>query len=130
MNSTNANNSTCEENQNTEIDYNEELDNNPHKYVVVAWTIILMLVSNVMSCSIIYYEKFGSDKKRTIINQLVSMMCWNFIVWNMSIQVAGLARIFIGPFNTTLCFWIYVLRYIFIFIYFVSPPWWSSSGLR
>ena len=83
--------------------------------------------------SIIWYEKFGSDKKRTVLDKLVGSVCWCIIVFYTLIQIPELFRIWFGPFPTLLCNLqlviknglaiqllltfdtISILRYIFIF---------------
>ena len=83
--------------------------------------------------SIIWYEKFGSDKKRTVLNKLVGSVCWYTIVVYMVVQIPELIRYCYGPLPTFLCYLhliikstlaiqlmlifdaISILRYIFIF---------------
>ena len=68
----------------------------------------LVIVSAL--CFIIWFEKFGSDKKRTLINKLASAFCWNGIVWCLVVQSFYTARFLFGPLAPRLCFWIVLLR--------------------
>jgi hypothetical protein len=110
MNFKHKNDSVCHNNQDQKTYFNQDLENNPHKHVFVFMCAALSMVTIVLACCIIWYEKFGSDKKRTIVNLLVSSICWNAIVWNVTIQSVGIARILSGPFHQTFCFWHYILR--------------------
>jgi hypothetical protein len=83
--------------------------------------------------SIIWYEKFGSDKKRTVLNKLVGSVCWCIIFAYVFIQIPELIRYCFGPLPTFVCYLnlvikntlsiqlmltfdaISILRYIFIF---------------
>jgi hypothetical protein len=51
---------------------------------------------------VVFYEKFGSDKKRSLINQLVASICWMIIIWNCTVQPVTVARFLFGPFSGTL----------------------------
>ena len=110
MGSIRHNNSLCSENQLANNYYNHELEHNPYKHLFVIISLLIIVVSVAVSTLIIWYEKFGSVKKRTIINQLVSLICWNLIYWSMFIQGAGIARFLYGSFNQTFCFWLVILR--------------------
>ena len=39
-------------------------------------SIIVLIVGPPMLFSIVWFENFGSDKKRTLLNRLVAMNCW------------------------------------------------------
>ena len=96
-------------------------------------TLISICVLIPVLYSIIWYEKFGSDKKRTVLNKLVGSVCWYTIVVYMVVQIPELIRYCYGPLPTFLCYLhliikstlaiqlmlifdaISILRYIFIF---------------
>ena len=86
------------------------MENNPDKYKFVSSSFFLIVLVVAVSFSIIWFEKFGSDKKRIIINQCVSSICWTLIVWQMTIQLSAIARMLFGPLPHSFCFWFYVLR--------------------
>ena len=99
--------------------------------VILTYSSICILIPILYS--IIWYEKFGSDKKRTVLNKLVSSVCWCTIVYYTLIQVPELFRIWFGPFPALFCNFqlviknalaiqllltfdtMSILRYIFIF---------------
>ena len=48
---------------------------------------------------VILFERFGSDKKRTLINLLVSSICWRFITWNLLVQLVTVFHFICGSFS-------------------------------
>jgi len=59
---------------------------------------------------IIWFEKFGSDNKRTLINRLVSSVCWTFIQYVAIVLVVDIIRHLLGPLPNALCFAQVILR--------------------
>lgn len=53
---------------------------------------------------IIYFEKFGSDKKRTLINKLVSLICQFNLEFVIFASSTSLLRCIRGPFSLTNCY--------------------------
>ena len=53
---------------------------------------------------IIWFERFGSDKLRTLFNKLVSSLCWNSLVFHGLLQNAFTIRTAFGPMPNWLCF--------------------------
>lgn len=56
-----------------------------------------------MLCSIIWFEKFGSDAKRTILNKLVGSVCASALEWCFFVQMPELARYLLGPMPSWMC---------------------------
>ena len=48
----------------------------PSKIVILVLSLILTPINVVLLYSVIWFERFGSDLKRTLVNQAVSSMCW------------------------------------------------------
>ena len=83
--------------------------------------------------SIIQYEKFGSDNKRTVLNKLAASICWCAILIEILVQIPEWIRYCFGPLPSFFCYLhlvftntlaiqvmlifdaISILRYIFIF---------------
>ena len=83
--------------------------------------------------SIIQYEKFGSDNKRTVLNKLAASICWCAILIEILVQIPEWIRYCFGPLSSFFCYLhlvikntlaiqlmllfdaISILRYIFIF---------------
>ena len=83
---------------------------------------------------IIWYEQYGSNHNRTLINQFVTSTCWSGVAYNLLAQVPEVAIGLFGPFNQNFCLFhsilkntilsqlvvlltgISVVKYIYIFI--------------
>ena len=63
-----------------------------------------------MAYILIWYERFGSDKKRTLINKLVASLCWNKIAYFSTVHILYVVRFYFGPLPPFLCFWMFVIR--------------------
>ena len=61
--------------------------------------------------SIIWFERFGSDKKRTLLNMIFSMICWLFIAFFIFVQVPETFRYIYGPLPCFVCFLQLFIRY-------------------
>jgi hypothetical protein len=56
------------------------------------WSMALAILTSLLnivfvtpiSYSIIWYEKYGSDHRRTLLNQLVASICWNIVISNLT----------------------------------------------
>ena len=83
-------------------------DKNIYKYVIVVIEVLLIIFIVLVCYSIIWYERFGTDNKRTLVNKFVSAICWTGICWHLTVQVIILIRFLYRPFNYSTCFW-YVL---------------------
>ena len=90
--------------------YSLLMEKNPNRFALAALSITIMMLSIITSYSIIWIERFGSDKKRTVINQMVSSMCWTFITWNCTVQVLKLIRFLHGPLSERACQWFFILQ--------------------
>ena len=53
--------------------------------------------------AIIWYERFGSDHPRTLINQLVASTCWNGIVHNILFIPLSIFIDLLGPMSFSFC---------------------------
>jgi len=53
---------------------------------------------------IIWYERYGSDKKRPIVNMIVAMICKTGILFLATIQIPEVIRYVYGPLPESICF--------------------------
>ena len=70
-----------------------------------AWTISFLhvLTGPCALYSVIWYERYGSDRKRTLLNMLVSKLCWTAIAYIFAVQMVELARHITGPLFGIVC---------------------------
>ena len=97
------------ENCNITIDNNKEdfftglFENRPSKTFAVIFSCLGGSIVLSLLYSIIWYERFGSDNKRTLLNKLVSSLCWTCFEWFFSIQIVDMFRYVVGPLPQFLC---------------------------
>ena len=73
-----------------------------------------VIVVPLLLYSIIWFDKFGSDKKRTILNMLVSVICWTGIEFNFIIQATEIIRFLYGPLPELYCSLKSILRLAYV----------------
>ena len=76
----------------------------PLKTISVTLTILLVFCLMALNFGIIFYEKFGSDKKRTIINKLFSSTCWSVNAFYFFCQLTESFIYVYGPLPESVCF--------------------------
>jgi hypothetical protein len=114
------------------------IENNIERSFGLAISILNVLLCPPLLICIIWFERFGSDKKRTLLNRLVSMNCWTGIEFLSLSQIPEIVRFIYGPLPDLFCYihvifrnafmWMFLLyidailivRYIFIF-YLKNP---------
>ena len=90
--------------QETEDIFTELFEPQPLKTISVILTILLALSLMALNFGIIFYEKFGSDKKRTIINKLFSSTCWSINAFYFFCQLTEAFIYVYGPLPESVCF--------------------------
>jgi hypothetical protein len=116
----------------TEKNFCVAFENNAYKNISIIFTTVSMPVCIVLFYGIIWFERFGSDNKRTLANKLFSMLCWSTIC-ALLVCATDIVRYVVGPLPGYVCFIaviarnairtqmvlfydaILVTRYIFIF---------------
>jgi hypothetical protein len=109
------------------------LENKLERLTCVAIATLVTIIMPVFLYSIIWYEKYCNDSKRTLLNRLVALNCRTGIHFLLLSHVPEILRYAFGPFSEKFCFihlvgkstlgWIFLLhvdaiaitRYIFIF---------------
>ena len=80
------------------------------KISMVALSLLLTSALAPMLLGIIWFERFGSDKKRTLINLLVTSCCFTMIQYGAFVLSLDLFRLVFRPLPAPVCFWQSVLR--------------------
>jgi hypothetical protein len=52
---------------------------------------------------VIWFERFGSDKKRTLINMMATKVCWINLLILYTVRAAEIVRFTAGPLPKALC---------------------------
>ena len=89
-------------------------DNTAAKWTAWAFSCFLTVIAPCALYSVIWYERFGSDKKRTLVNMLFAQMCWTTIAFMYSVHIIELIRYSYGPLASSLCFLQLLVRLVLV----------------
>ena len=117
-----------------EYDFFKELYSNTElKQITIVTFFIGAIFGLILEFGIIWYERFGNHRHRTVINQLFSTISWLVVLYIILVYIPDGIRYLIGPLPTNFCDvhlfmknflctcvvltldFIILLRYIFIF---------------
>jgi amino acid permease len=73
------------------------------KYIGLLISTACIFVGPILIYGIIWYEKYGSNNRRTFLNMIVSMYCLSALVFIFFVQVPETLRGIIGPLPTYVC---------------------------
>ena len=73
------------------------------KATIVSTTIVAASINLVGFYGIIWFERYGADVRRVLLNRLVSSICWTGFEYYCLALVADLVRYVAGPLPTALC---------------------------
>ena len=90
------------------------IENRPSKIIFMSVSLLLMLVSIVLSYSIIWYERFGIDAKRTILNQIFALQWWTAIECIIFVTFLEWLGFILSPAPKTLCWVHFVIKHSII----------------
>ena len=96
-------------------DYYEILcSHSPVDFLAVATFFAFSIVELLLLFGIIYYERNGRFRYRTVLNQLFSSVCLAIFLFVQLIYIPESIRFMIGPLNKTICNILVVLKRILI----------------
>jgi hypothetical protein len=91
-------------NESAEEDYfAPAFENGPLKTSVIVLSILYLFFIIPSGLGIIWYERFGSDLKRNLINRLLTSVCWTGLIFYAIVQPIETARYIFGPLPKSLC---------------------------
>jgi hypothetical protein len=88
---------------------------NASKISEILVSLINIIVVTPFAYYIIWYERFGANHRRTLINQLAASICLYLVVYNVFVQSMDIAVTALGPFNFSFCHFRRFARSILIF---------------
>ena len=103
-------NSTCNNELENEKYFCGLFQNRPVKTILVICCVLFSLLNIALSIGLIWFERFGSDKRRTLLNKLVSSLCYRILQWVLICQSSDLIRYTIGPLPLQFCAFMVVLK--------------------
>jgi len=88
-------------------------EHRPVKTLILFLCLGLTIINILLLYSIIWYEHFGSDLKRTLINKFAVSICWCGIMSEIVLQGVTMIRHTTGPFPSSIC----IIRTILLYSY-------------
>ena len=85
--------------------FNELYANRPSKFASLAVGCLLTVINVILLYGIIWFEHYGVDLKRTLINKSISSLCWSGIVSETIWFGLNFIRYSTGPLPPSIC-WI------------------------
>ncbi len=82
----------------------------PSKIFSICFSFLSTSLAVFLFYGIIWFERFGTDNKRTLINKLVSSQCWSAIQYFAICQNLDIIRYIVGPLPEWFCFLILVYK--------------------
>ena len=82
------------------------------KTLFFAFSLSLNVINTLLFYGIIWYERFGTGNKRTLLNKIVSLICWNAIVSIIGTFIDDLLTFFFGPLCNQVCLFFQMFRNI------------------
>jgi hypothetical protein len=84
-------------------------ENNPFKIISVIFSALSTPICILLLYGIIWFEKYGTDHKRTLANKLFSSLCWSLIC-ALVVCSFDIIRYTFGPLPSILCFLAVIAR--------------------
>ena len=91
-------------NQRNNQHFSELFENHFSKIMSIIVTILLVILLTFANIAMIWYEKYGSDKKRTFINKMFASICWSITEFYILVQLTEAFLFCHGPLPHYLCF--------------------------
>ena len=110
----NLNYSACLFQQDTNnSNFFQGLYNNSFSHIFsVIFSIVGSFIITPLLYGIIWYEQFGSDNKRTLLNKFVSSLCWACLRYIFLCQIPDTVIHVFGPTSQIICYILMVLKLI------------------
>lgn len=97
-------------------------ENRVTKIAAVTFSMIGSYSCIVLLYSIIWYEKFGSDCKRTLINRLFVYFWFYPLTWEATLQQLDMVRYIFGPLPRIFCRFTYFCKVTKMFLLYICIP--------
>ena len=85
------------------VNFDVIFEDRPLKFVGICFSFVTIVIIFCLGCGMIWYEKYGSDLKRTLTNRLVSSICWCVMESLFAIWLPDLLLYVYRPYPTWAC---------------------------
>lgn len=86
------------------------MEHKPAKLISLTIAFLSIPLNVALLYAIIWYERYGTDNRRTIMNKLVASQCWNLIFFTLFCQPLEYVSYFTGSLPQSLCFLNVILK--------------------
>ena len=94
-------------------------ENSFAKVLFLTFSFSATAILPILLLSIIWYEKYGTDTRRTLINKFASSCCWCAIEYLIFVQTSDNIRYVFGPWPKWFCFMIRIVKSAIFFQLFL-----------
>ena len=76
---------------------------NPLLICCILISVLSIIICPLIIYCIIWFERYGSDQRRTLLNRFTTMYCWAMIQYFLIVQLIETARFIFGPLPAVIC---------------------------
>jgi hypothetical protein len=98
-----SNSDTCYQDKDMNIFLRNLLEEKSAKVISILLSTVGTTFLILLTYGIIWYEHFGSDKQRILVNKFVSSLCWTVLEWLLFIQPFDIVSYIVGPMPESIC---------------------------
>jgi hypothetical protein len=78
-------------------------ENTTTKIIILSVSLLSTILLLVLSYGVIWFERFGTDHRRTLMNKLVSSLSWFLMEWYLAGQIISIIMHCVGPLPSIVC---------------------------
>ena len=94
--------------------FNFIFEDRPLKYAGVVLSFLSMTAISCLCVGIIWFEQFGSDQKRILMNKLVSAFCWAVLSSFVLVVLPDLLLYFYRPYPVWFCYLLVIVKQVLV----------------
>ena len=87
----------------TQLFYNV-FENTMSRPIIIPVSLVLLVSAVLLAYGIIWFERYGTDQKRTVVNKLISHGLWVAAIQLPFMLLSDVVRYVFGPLPTQFCF--------------------------
>ena len=93
--------------------YSKVFEFNPLLVCCLLISILALIIGPLLLYCIIWFERYGTDQRRTLLNMFTSMYCWVMIQFFVFVHSTEIARVIFGPLPEFICHLQFISRFAF-----------------
>ena len=100
--------------------FNTLLGNDVSKSIYILLCSVTIVLFTPLYYSVVWYERYGQDNKRTLLNQLSAFFCSIIIAYILLVMTGDVVIVLYGPFPEWYCNLHIFLKFVSIILFFFS----------